>query len=94
MDWLNFVSGIVGVLFGGGVMFWRQNRTAKIIANESALSAEWEKLYREQMDARLRNEERIRELAARVQELEKKVQAYELEFEQIKFKESKKSEKV
>lgn len=84
MDWLNFVTGIIGVLIGGGIMFYRQNKAAKVIANESALSAEWEKLYREQKSARERNDERIKELTQRVFELEAKVSQLEIENQKIK----------
>lgn len=84
MDWLNFVTGIIGVLIGGGIMFYRQNKAAKVIANESALSAEWEKLYREQKAARERNDERIKELTQRVFELEAKVSQLEIENQKIK----------
>lgn len=84
MDWLNLVTGIIGVLVGGGIMFYRQNKAAKVIANESALSAEWEKLYREQKAARERNDERIKELTQRVFELEAKVSQLEIENQKIK----------
>ena len=84
MDWLNAIFGFLGVLLGGGIMFYRQNKAAKVIANESALSAEWEKLYREQKEARERNDERIRELTKRVFELEAKVSQLEIENEKIK----------
>lgn len=84
MDWLNAIFGLVGVLVGGGIMFYRQNKAAKVIANESALSAEWEKLYREQKAARERNDERIKELTQRVFELEAKVSQLEIENKKIK----------
>lgn len=64
MDWLNFIVGIVGVVVGSSLMFYRQNKEAKIIQNESALSAEWEKLYNEQKSERLNNAEQIRQLRA------------------------------
>lgn len=79
MDWINLIIGLVGVLVGGGLMFYRQNKAAKVIANESALSVEWEKLYREQKAARERNDERIQELQQRVYELEAKVSQLEIE---------------
>lgn len=83
MDWMNLIIGLVGVLVGGGLMFYRQNKAAKVIANESALSQEWEKLYREQKAARERNDERIRELQQRVYELEAKVSQLEIEKQKI-----------
>lgn len=64
MDWLNFIVGIVGVVAGSSLTFYRQNKEAKVIQNESALSAEWEKLYNEQKSERLNNAEQIRQLRA------------------------------
>lgn len=97
MDWLSFVSAIAGLLLGGGIMFYRQNKAAKVIANESALSAEWEKLYREQKAAREVNEQKIKELTQRVFELEQKVNQLEIEkqkSQQNKPKKQPKNEKV
>lgn len=84
MDWISLITGLVGVFVGGGIMFYRQNKAAKVIANESALSAEWEKLYREQKEARERNDERIRQLTQRVFELEQKVSQLEIEKNELK----------
>ena len=69
MDWLNFIVGLVGVIVGSSLMFYRQNRAAKVIQNESALSAEWEKLYNEQKSERINNGEQIRQLRVELDEV-------------------------
>lgn len=87
MDWLNLVTAILGAIAGGGgvgLFFWKQNRAAKVIQNESALSEEWKRLYEEQRDKRLENEAKIEELTQRVYELEAKVSQLEIENNEIK----------
>ena len=89
MDWVNLVTAIIGAIAGGGgvgLFFWRQNRAAKVIQNESALSEEWKRLYEEQRDKRLENEAKIEELTRRVFELEAKVSQLEIENNEIKKK--------
>lgn len=87
VDWSNIITGIAGlVVGGGGVMFYRQNKSNKEIVNASLLANEWEKLYREQKAERERNSDKINELSARVLELEQKVNRLEIENEQLKNK--------
>lgn len=89
MDWVNLITGLIGAVAGGGgvgLFFWRQNRAAKVIQNESALSEEWKRLYEEQRDKRLENEAKIEELTRRVFELEAKVSQLEIENNEIKKK--------
>lgn len=73
MDWLNFIVGIVGVVVGSSLMFYRQNKAAKVIQNESALSAEWEKLYNEQKSERVNNGEQIRQLRAELDKVKAEI---------------------
>lgn len=82
-SWLSFVTGIVGLVLGSTLMFYRQNKTAKVIANESALSAEWEKLYREQKTENESLRRTLHELQAKVFELEQKVNRLEIENQKL-----------
>lgn len=82
-SWLSFVTGIVGLILGSTLMFYRQNKTAKVIANESALSAEWEKLYREQKNENESLRRTLHELQAKVFELEQKVNRLEIENQKL-----------
>lgn len=85
VDWSNIITGIAGlVVGGGGVMFYKQNKANKEIVNASLLANEWEKLYREQKAERERNSDKMNELSARVLELEQKVNRLEIENEQLK----------
>lgn len=96
MDWLSLITALIGAVAGGGgvgLFFWRQNRAAKVIQNESALSIEWEKLYREQKAEREANDAEIEELKKRVFDLEAKVSQLEIENEKLKTK-GLKNEKV
>jgi len=89
MDWLNLVTAILGAIAGGGgvgLFFWKQNRAAKVIQNESALSMEWQKLYQEQKAEREANDREIEELKKRVFDLEAKVSQLEIENEKLKTK--------
>lgn len=82
MDWVSIITGIVGAIAGGGgvgLFFWRQNRTAKVIQNESALSSEWEKLYREQNTKREANDREIEELRQEVAELRSELEMLKAE---------------
>lgn len=84
-DWSNLISIIGGIVVGGGgVLFYKQNKTNKEITNASMLANEWEKLYREQKAERERNTDKISELSARVLELEQKVNRLEIEKENLK----------
>lgn len=83
MDIWSFISGIVGLILGSSIMFYRQNRTAKIIANESALSAEWEKLYREQKTENESLKKVVDELQEKVFALEKRVNELEIEKQKL-----------
>lgn len=51
LEWVTILSSafsvVVGALGGGGVMYFRQNKAAKEIENESNQSNEWRKLYDE-----------------------------------------------
>lgn len=82
-SWLSFATGIIGLILGSTLMFYRQNKTAKVIANESALSAEWEKLYREQKTENESLRRTLHELQAKVFELEQKVNRLEIENQKL-----------
>lgn len=51
MDWLNVIitaiATLLGAVGGGSVLYVRQNRREKDVANELREADEWEKLYRE-----------------------------------------------
>ena len=68
MGILEFILGVVSAVVGflGGVLFYKQTKRGKEIENESKLSAEWEKLYREQKDISDRNGEKIGLLTEKV----------------------------
>lgn len=68
MGVLEFISAIVGAVVGGigGVLFYKQTKRGKEIENESKLSAEWEKLYREQKAITDKNSEKIGRLTEQV----------------------------
>lgn len=82
-SWLSFITGIIGLILGSTLMFYRQNKTAKVIANESALSAEWEKLYREQKTENESLRRTLHELQDKVFELEQKVNRLEIENQKL-----------
>ena len=42
---INNIISLVGLITGGGVLFYRQNKISKKIENESRQSEEWRKLY-------------------------------------------------
>lgn len=42
---INNIIALVGMITGGGILFYRQNKIGKKIDNESRLSEEWRKLY-------------------------------------------------
>lgn len=42
---LNSIITIAGLITGGGILFYRQNKISKKIENESRQSEEWRKLY-------------------------------------------------
>ena len=42
---LNSIITMAGLITGGGVLFYRQNKISKKIDNESRQSEEWRKLY-------------------------------------------------
>ena len=42
---INNIISLVGLITGGGILFYRQNKIGKKIDNESRLSEEWRKLY-------------------------------------------------
>ena len=71
MEWLvSLISSILGLLLGGGgVLFYKQNRAAKVIENESNLVKEWEKLYKEEKSKREINSEKLEKLSLEVAEL-------------------------
>lgn len=82
MDWINLITGLIGAVAGGGgvgLFFWRQNRAAKVIQNESALSTEWEKLYREQNTKREANDKKIEELQKEVAQLRSELEMLKAE---------------
>lgn len=70
-----FITGLVGALTGaaGSFLFYRQNRKAKEIENESSLAAEWEKLYREQRSIVEANSAKIDDLVKQVTSLKAEV---------------------
>lgn len=65
---LTFITGIFGAIAGavGTFIFYRQNKKAKEIENDSTLAAEWEKLYREQKSIVEANTARIDDLVQQV----------------------------
>lgn len=82
MDWINLITGLIGAVAGGGgvgLFFWRQNRAAKVIQNESALSNEWQKLYQEQKIKREQNDKEIEELRQEVAELRSELEMLKAE---------------
>lgn len=103
MGVFEFISAIFGTIAAtiGGVLFYKQNKRAKEIDNDSKLAAEWEKLYREQKTITDRNSERIDDLTSQVMELTARVEKAEpyictniaCELRQNNFKNNKKSEK-
>lgn len=82
-SWLSFATGIIGLILGSTLMFYRQNKAAKVIANESALSAEWEKLYRAQKTENESLRLTLHELQSKVFELEQKVNRLEIENQKL-----------
>lgn len=84
MEWLSIITGFAGVVLGSSVMFYRQNKAAKIIENETNLSKEWERLYIEKKNENkeLQNEitqlrHHLYEVEAKVAELQIKLLTYE-----------------
>lgn len=75
MDWVSLISAVGGLLIGGGgVLFYRQNKAAKVIDNESRLALEWEKLYQEQKTKREENSAKLEKLADEVARLRAEVE--------------------
>lgn len=70
-----FITGLIGAIAGaaGTFLFYRQNRDAKEIENDSTLAAEWEKLYREQKSIVEANTARIDDLVQQVTSLKAEV---------------------
>ena len=54
IDVISSFTALVGVLLGGGgVLFWKQDKRAKVLENEAKQSDEWRKLYeRSDQDSR------------------------------------------
>lgn len=85
MDWLNALFGFIGVLLGGGgVLFFRQNKRAKVIENDAKLGAEWEKLYREQKAVREQREAEIERLQDEITANKNEIAEVRTEVERIK----------
>lgn len=75
MDIVALISAIGGTLLGGGsVLFYNQNKKAKIIQNESALVKEWEKLYNEEKSKRETNSDKLEALTVEVAKLRAEVE--------------------
>lgn len=75
MDIVALISAIGGTLLGGGsVLFYKQNKNAKIIENESALVKEWEKLYYEEKHKREVNSDKLEQLSVEVAKLRAEVE--------------------
>lgn len=75
MDIVAIISAIGGTLIGGGgVLFYKQNKNAKIIENESALVKEWEKLYNEEKTKREVNSDKLEQLSVEVAKLRAEVE--------------------
>lgn len=75
MDWLSILSGLIGtVIGGGGVLFYKQNKAAKIIQNESALVKEWKMLYDEEKGKREFNSAKLDQLSIEVAKLRGEVE--------------------
>lgn len=82
MDWVSIITAVAGAIAGGGgvgLFFWKQNRAAKVIQNESALSMEWQKLYQEQKQKREQNDKEIEELRQEVAELRSELEMLKAE---------------
>lgn len=78
MDVISVISTIGGLLVGGGgVLFYKQNKAAKVIENESKLVTEWKNLYLEEKGKREENSKKIEDLSMKVAKLTAKVEMLE-----------------
>lgn len=78
MDVISVISTIGGLLVGGGgVLFYKQNKAAKVIENESKLVTEWKNLYLEEKGKREENSKKIEDLSMQVAKLTAKVEMLE-----------------
>ena len=94
MEIISALTTVLGILLGsGGVLFWKQDKRAKVLENEAKQSDEWRKLYeRSEQDSRDKSDkidrlydekkelrERFETLMAECAEL--KIQNKELEYQ-------------
>lgn len=66
-------TALVGALGGGSLLFFRQNKTAKKIENESNQAAEWKKLYDESKSDNAEKEKKIDGLYDEIKELRSEI---------------------
>lgn len=78
MGWLPVLTAFVGTLLGGGsVLFYKQNKAAKVIENESSLAKEWKKLYDEEKSKREKDSEKLDKCIVDIAKLYGKVEILE-----------------